>query len=183
MAARYTDEQKDQARDLYVKRGLSFDQVARVQDIPRHSLARWSKEAIKIDGLSWPQSRVRYNTTVTQEQDQLDAKKQANENSKTDAFIISWRDKIDVAVLSVHTGAIAANAKLIKSEKDPSKIRTIVESTNTAYNAAKPLLEIDDDKTTHKRLEIVVVQEAAEKPQEVKDIEAALTGTDDGSGS
>jgi len=176
----YSDSEKEQARDLYVKRELSFEQVARAQGIPRRTLSKWSKEAIELDGLSWPQARARYSTTVTQEQDQLDAKKQANENSKTDAFIISWRNKIDVAVLSVHMGAIAANAKLIKEEKDPTRIRIIVDSTNMAYSTAKPLLETDDDsKATRKRLEIVVVQEAIEKPQEVKDIESALTGTDD----
>ena len=175
----YSPREKKKARDLYVVRGLSYQEVRARVGVSKQTVITWSN----ADSPQWPQARVEYRKQLDRKTDQINSQRQAGADAKTDDLIATWRDKIDRRFLTVNMRALRTAETLAESEEDPSKLKSLVEAASTAYNAAKPLLEVDDDsKATRKRLEIVVVQEAIEKPQEVKDIESALTGTDDSKG-
>ena len=175
----YSPREKKKARDLYVVRGLSYQEVCKRAGVSKQTITTWAN----TDSPPWPQARIEYRKQLDRKTDRINSQRQATEDAKTDALIVTWRNKIDKQYLSANMRVLDTSEKLAGTETDPSKLKSLVEAMGTAYNAAKPLLESDDGKMTHKRLEIVVLQEAIEKPQEVKDIEDALTGTEDGSGS
>ena len=158
---------------MYVKRGLSYREITDDTGISQSSIDRWGKQ----DG--WPAQRTEYEGKVRAQKDERAAVVDAIGDLSLDALKDRCRGGIDFESIDA-LWSILGNAKsAAKDEIDPYKQKQLVDVIVNVYGMLKPMVEIEDDKATRKRLEIVVVQEAIEKPQEVKDIESALTGTDD----